>query len=191
MEFRPFMVTVRSLGLQLGKVGLNSGSWETPGQTFSFGVPRRLEMYFKREQKADGRFPQSDIPEDPIGARSWCNQHERGGEERFEGVPEELINLRITGEQRCLGDQLREDRSNTPHIHSSRVVARAEKDFGSSIPQCDNLCSRNNLRCLLVQGRRATQKLTSWVYVRSGIPNALARPKSASFKFPSLSISKF
>ena len=32
---------------------------------------------------------------------------------------------------------------------------------------------------------------TSWVYVLTGRPKALARPKSASFTFSSLSMSKF
>ena len=32
---------------------------------------------------------------------------------------------------------------------------------------------------------------TSWVYVLTGKPKALAKPKSANFTFPSLSMSRF
>lgn len=42
-----------------------------------------------------------------------------------------------------------------------------------------------------ISGARYHSVTTSWVYVLRGTPNALARPKSASFRFPSLSTSKF
>lgn len=67
----------------------------------------------------------------------------------------------------------------------SGVLLAAEQDLGCAIPQRDNLHatstdaedgarSRNN----------KSARLTSCVYVRTGTPNARARPKSASFSVP-------
>lgn len=42
-----------------------------------------------------------------------------------------------------------------------------------------------------ISGARYHKVTTSWVYVFTGRPNALAKPKSANLTFPSVSISKF
>lgn len=54
--------------------------------------------------------------------------------------PEDLINLRVTGEERLTHDHLGKDAADRPHVNARRVVTRAEEDFGSAVPESDNLC---------------------------------------------------
>lgn len=53
---------------------------------------------------------------------------------------EDLVDLRVTWEERVAAeDHLCEDAPDGPHVDRSRVVSRAEKDFGCAVPQGDDL----------------------------------------------------
>lgn len=54
---------------------------------------------------------------------------------------EDLVNLRVTGEQRLAHGHLGKDTANGPHVNGRRVMTRAEKDFGGAVPKGDNLGS--------------------------------------------------
>ncbi len=53
--------------------------------------------------------------------------------------PEDLVNLGITREQRLPHRHLCKDTSHGPHVDRSAVVSRTKEDFGSSIPESDDL----------------------------------------------------
>ena len=48
---------------------------------------------------------------------------------------EDLIDLRVTHEQRLLLHQLSKDATDGPHVDAERVLALAEKDLRSSVPK--------------------------------------------------------
>ena len=52
---------------------------------------------------------------------------------------EDLINLRISHEERSTLDHLSEDAASGPSVYSKRVCLLTEKDFRASIPECDDL----------------------------------------------------
>lgn len=100
---------------------------------------------------------------------------------------EDLVDFRVAREERLAGAHLCKDGTDGPHIDACGVLTTAEEDFWCSVPKCDDLVHNVSLctfwSCVIPH--------TSWVYVLSGTPNALARPKSANLRFPSLSMSKF
>ena len=64
--------------------------------------------------------------------------------------PEDLVDLRVTWEERLAHNELGEDAADGPHIDSSRVVTRAKEDFRCTVPECDNLSSASatgKIRC--------------------------------------------
>jgi hypothetical protein len=64
---------------------------------------------------------------------------------RKANIPEDLenlINLRITREQRLFHGHFRENTSNTPHVDSGRVMSGTKQDFGCTIPEGDDLEER-------------------------------------------------
>ena len=67
-------------------------------------------------------------------------------------------------------------------------MARTKKNLRRPVPESHNLASISRIQILAWQHQ---QPLTSCVYVRIGIPNARARPKSANFRLSLWSISKF
>jgi hypothetical protein len=54
---------------------------------------------------------------------------------------ENLINLRITWEERLSGAHLCKDTTNRPHVNTSGVLATTKQDLWGSIPQGDDLVS--------------------------------------------------
>lgn len=53
---------------------------------------------------------------------------------------EDLVNLRIPREQRMSShNHLRKDAPHGPHVDTGRVVTCAQENFGSAVPQGDNL----------------------------------------------------
>lgn len=52
---------------------------------------------------------------------------------------EDLVNLRITGEQGLACAHLGEDTTDRPHIDTGRVLTTAKQDLRRTIPQCDDL----------------------------------------------------
>jgi hypothetical protein len=52
---------------------------------------------------------------------------------------EDLVNLRVTGEQRLARAHLSEDTAHRPHVDASRVLSTAEQDLRRTVPQSDHL----------------------------------------------------
>lgn len=52
---------------------------------------------------------------------------------------EDLVDLRVTGEQRATHRHLGKDTAYAPHVDGRAVVTRTEKDLWSPIPQRDHL----------------------------------------------------
>ena len=52
---------------------------------------------------------------------------------------EDFVDLRVTGEERFAGAHLSEDGADRPHVDTGGVLTTAEQDFGSSIPEGDDL----------------------------------------------------
>lgn len=59
---------------------------------------------------------------------------------------EDLVNFRVTGEERFAGAHLCKDSTNRPHVDASRVLTTTEEDFWCSIPKCDDLVHNVSLR---------------------------------------------
>jgi len=61
---------------------------------------------------------------------------------QHENKPEdlkELIDLTVSGEERALGDHLREDRAHGPGVHGQRVGLAAQQDLRRAVPQGHHL----------------------------------------------------
>ena len=56
-----------------------------------------------------------------------------GGTQDAEDL-EELVDLRVAGEQRSLGGHFCEDRADCPHVHGQRVGLAAEEDLRWAVP---------------------------------------------------------
>lgn len=52
---------------------------------------------------------------------------------------EDLVDLRVTGEQWLAGVHLGKYSADGPHIDTSRILAAPKQNFGAAIPQCDDL----------------------------------------------------
>lgn len=52
---------------------------------------------------------------------------------------EDLVNLRVTREQRLAGAHLSKDSSTRPHVDAGGILATAEEDLRRSIPEGDDL----------------------------------------------------
>lgn len=52
---------------------------------------------------------------------------------------EDLIDLRVTREERLAGSHLGEDAANGPHVDTSGVLATTEQNFGRAVPESDDL----------------------------------------------------
>jgi len=50
-----------------------------------------------------------------------------------------LIDLRVAREERFLGAHLGKDAADGPHVDSGRILTSAEKNFGCTIPESDDL----------------------------------------------------
>jgi hypothetical protein len=61
-----------------------------------------------------------------------------GRAEQLEDV-EELLELGVAGEERLLPRELGEDAPDGPDVHRGGVVRAAQQNFGSSVPQRDDL----------------------------------------------------
>lgn len=62
----------------------------------------------------------------------------------MENVPEDLkdlVNLRVSREQRLACAHLGEDAADRPHVDTSRVLATTEQNLWSTVPQSNNLMS--------------------------------------------------
>ena len=74
--------------------------------------------------------------------RDWGRGDGGRKEGRKADVPEDLedlVDLRVAGEQRLARAHLREDAADGPHVHAGRVLAAAEQDLGRAVPQRDDL----------------------------------------------------
>ena len=52
---------------------------------------------------------------------------------------ENLINFRVTGEERLARAHFGENSTNRPHINTGRVLASTQENLGGAVPQCDDL----------------------------------------------------
>jgi hypothetical protein len=52
---------------------------------------------------------------------------------------EDLVDLRVTGEQGLAGAHLGEDGADGPHIDTGGVLAASKQNFGGAVPQCNDL----------------------------------------------------
>ena len=60
------------------------------------------------------------------------------------GIPkysEELINLRVSMEERLFETHLCKDASNAPHIYRAGIARRAQQHLWRPVPQSHNLCT--------------------------------------------------
>ena len=75
--------------------------------------------------------------------RGYCNiNYGRVAVDQPEDA-EQLINLRIAVEDGTFVGHLGEDAADRPDIDRHTVALRAEENFGSAVPQSDNLVSVN------------------------------------------------
>lgn len=51
---------------------------------------------------------------------------------------EDLVDFRVTGEERLAGGHLGEDAADRPHVDAGAVLAAAEQDLGSAVPEGDD-----------------------------------------------------
>ena len=117
----PGTAALRSVGFHLGKLGLYSGKEVQPAQTSSVGVPRYL--WKQLDQSTEGvRQLYLEVPEDA----------------------EELVDLRVTREERALGNHLGEDAASAPNVDSDRVLLRTKEDLRSAVPQSDDLSTKRH-----------------------------------------------
>lgn len=56
---------------------------------------------------------------------------------------EDLINLRVAGEERLACAHLGKDGTDGPHVDSGGVLAATKQNFWGSVPQRDNLKQRS------------------------------------------------
>ena len=103
-----------SVRAHLGNEGLKSGKDVTPGQSCSLGVPRVLLVV----SKCEWLVKQVCVPEDL----------------------EDLVNLRVTREERLAGAHFGEDATDRPHVDACAVLTSTEENFGSAVPEGDDLC---------------------------------------------------
>lgn len=72
----------------------------------------------------------------------WEGSHARpvgfGGSTEDAEDLEDLINLRVTREERLASSHLSEDAANRPHVDTSRVLATTEQDLGCAVPESDD-----------------------------------------------------
>ena len=54
---------------------------------------------------------------------------------------EDLVDLRVTREERLAGSHLGEDTADGPHVDTSGVLAATEQNFGRAVPESDDLVS--------------------------------------------------
>lgn len=112
----------------------------TPGHDDSFGVPRVLVVVRKpwSQPLLHDTTVQLDIsrysPKDTV----------------------ELVDLRVTGEERLLGDHLGENDADGPNVHRRAVDLLAEQDLRRAVPQRDHL-----VRVLLDREAEGARQLKS------------------------------
>lgn len=82
---------------------------------------------------------------------------------------ENLVNLRVTGEQGLSRAHLRKDAAHGPHVHTGRVLPAAEQDLGGAVPERHDLVGVRAQRDAKGAGEAKVSKLEIAVSINKQI----------------------
>lgn len=100
----------------------------------------------------------------PVREGFHTGPHGFGGRAKLSKDLVDLIDLRVTREERPLGNHFHEDGSDRPNIHGRGVGLRAEQDFWRAVPKGNHLVGQRT------NGRAKSTRKTKVSDLESSVP---------------------